>query len=64
MTTSQTKIDIVSSIVNEDIRGNFRILYLFIYFFYEKILQAQKAQRRIEANKNKKGIIFMRIKSI
>ena len=36
----------------------------FFIFFYKKILQAQKEQRRIQANKNKKGSIFMRIKSI
>ena len=30
-----------SRIVNEVIRGNFRLLY----FFYDKILQAQKAQK-------------------
>ena len=36
----------------------------FFIFFYEKNLQAQKAQRRIQENKNKKGSIFMRIKSI
>ena len=31
-----------SSIVNEVIRGNFRLFY---FFFYDKILQAQKAQK-------------------
>ena len=36
----------------------------FFIFFYEKILQAQKARRRVQANKNKKGSIFMHIKSI
>ena len=35
----------------------------FFIFFYEEILQAQEAQRRIQANKNKKGSIFMRIKA-
>ena len=38
------------------------VLNFFIFFFYEKILQAQKAQRPIQANKNKKGSIFMRMK--
>ena len=32
-----------SSIVNVVIRGNFRLLYFF--FFYDKILQVQKAQK-------------------
>ena len=50
----------VSSIVNEGIGV---ILNLFV-FFYEKILHAQKAQKRIQANKNEKGSIFMRIKNI
>ena len=31
-----------SIIVNEVIRGNFRLLYIF---FYDKILQAQKVQK-------------------
>ena len=31
-----------SSIVNEVIRGNFKLLY---HFFYDKILQAQRAQK-------------------
>ena len=35
------KMVIKSSILNEVIRGNFRLLY----FFYDKILQAQKAQK-------------------
>ena len=36
------KIVIKSSIVNEVIRGNFKLLY---FFFYDKILQAQKTQK-------------------
>ena len=28
---------------------------LFIYFFYEKISHAQKAQKRTQVNKSKKG---------
>ena len=34
----------IRTVVNEVIRGNFRLLYLFI-IFYDKILQAQKAQK-------------------
>ena len=37
------KMVIKSSIVNEVIRGNFKLLFFF--FFYDKILQAQKAQK-------------------
>ena len=44
------KMVIKSSIVNEVIRGNFRLLY----FFYDKILQAQKAQKDIQEIKIKK----------
>ena len=52
----------VSSIVDEVIKV---ILNPFIFFiFYEKILQAQKAQKHRQVNKNKKGSIFMRIKNI
>ena len=36
------KMVIKSSIVNEIIRGNFK---LFFFFFYDKILQAPKAQK-------------------
>ena len=50
----------MSSIVNEVME----VILDFFIFFYEKSLQAQKARRRIQANKNKKGNIFMRIKSI
>ena len=51
----------LSSIVNEVIRVILDFFILF-YFFYEKILQTRKAQRRIQANK--KDNIFMHIKSI
>ena len=50
----------MSSIVNEVME----VILDFFIFFYEKSLQAQKARRCIQANKNKKGSIFMRIKSI
>ena len=53
-------INIINSIVDEVIE----VILDFFIFFYEKFLQAQKAQRRIQANKYKKGSIFMRIKTI
>ena len=53
----------VSSIVNEGIRA---ILNLFIYLFIlqEDISHKKKSTKRIQANKNKKDNIFMRIKNI
>ena len=47
----------------EVIKTNFRLFY----FFLRENLQAQKAQKaqkRIQANKNKKDSTFMRIKSV
>ena len=34
------------------------------FFFYEKISHAQKAQKRLQANKNKKGSVFYALKNI
>ena len=50
----------ISRLVNEGMRA---ILNLFI-FFYKEISYTQKSIKRIQANKNEKGSIFMRIKSI
>ena len=51
-----------SSIVNEDTRA---LLNLFIFFFFcKKISHAQKAQKRLQVNKNKKGSVFVPLKSI
>ena len=52
----------VSSIINEGIRALLNLLIFF--FFHKKILQAQKEQKRIQANKNKKGSVFMHLKNI
>ena len=43
---------IVSSIMNEVIRGNFRLLFFF--FFHDKILQAQKAYKQTKLKKTSK----------
>ena len=50
----------MSSNVNEVIRA----VLNFFNFFYEEILHAQKAHKHIQANKHKKGSIFMRWKNI
>ena len=47
-----------SSNTNEVIRSILN--FLFIYFFYKKILQVQKSTKRLTVNKNKK----IRIKDI
>ena len=50
----------VSSIVNEGIKA---ILNLFIFFLQEDFTHT-KSTKLIQANKNKKDSIFMRIKNI
>ena len=51
-----------TSIVNEGIRV---ILNLFIFFFLQlDFTTCTKTTKRIQANKNKKDSIFMRIKNI
>ena len=44
-----------SSNVNEVIRAVLDFFYLFIYFFYKKILHAQKAQNAYKRTKTKKA---------
>ena len=51
-----TQLTDISSILYEVMKGNLKSLY----FFYEKISHALK--QKIQANKNKKNKIFMRIK--
>ena len=48
-----------SSSVNEVIRAILNSL-----FFYEKISHLQKGKKRTNANKNKKGSVFMHLKNI
>ena len=49
----------MSSIVNEDIRA---VLNIFIFFLQEDFTRT-KSTKRIQANKNKKDSIYMRIKT-
>ena len=50
----------ISSNINEVIRA---ILNLFFFFLQEDFTHT-KSTKRIQANKNKKGSIFLRIKNI
>ena len=54
---------VVSSIVNEGIRTNLN-LFIIIIFFLQKDFTRTKSTKCIQANKNKKNSIFMRIKNI
>ena len=53
-----------SSIVNEGIRAILNLFILFYFIFLQKDFTRTKSTKRIQANKNKKDSIFMRIKNI
>ena len=55
-----TAVKAVSSIVNEVIKGNLKPLYLF---FLREDFTRTKSKKYIQANKNKKDRIIMRIKT-
>ena len=52
-----SKPNVRSSNVNEVIRAVLDFFYLFIYFFYKKILHAQKAQNAYKRTKTKAAFL-------